>query len=821
MKLLTRSTLRRISKNRLNTLINFIGLTLSLITFLIIISWIRSEKNYDRFWPGSEQIYRVALNKIVKGNEVFTSAMNFYGAGTVLQNEIPGIEASTHLSKDIVTVYTQENSFQNVNMFYADSSFFKVFPRSLQTETPDRLFPDVHGVLVSRSLAQKLFGDADPLNRKFKLNEGWEFYICGVFEDFPPNSHMKIDLLLSWKTLRYYLRYFNNSTGRLEDGDLSAIREQDPYSRSSWSRNSWYTYIKLQKGSSPDKISENVPAAIKSCISHYTSEGSTINFVFQPITRIHLHSDLDGEMFLNGSYSQVNAFTIIGILILIISWFNFVNLSSSKFLKQTVSTGIRRAMGAKKVHIYGEHFSETLVIYLAAGFVSLLSVFLLLHNGLDIVGFNIPSFRFPFLSIVCLVLIITGSLIASVFPFLMVMRANPSFLLKDKTQTKQGGMSGRKAVVVFQFGVSVFLIIGTITIFRQVRFMQHQELGLNMDQVMVSYSPMTMNLRTDKQQKLQTFKEEIARIPGVIDFTTAASVPGRELENQSDNVRLADQEKTGISYWLANIDQNYFEFFSVKILAGNNFFNDPDYDTGDVILNRMASQKLGFNDPEKAINQFVLVNDRQYRVVGVTEDYHHHSLREPIRPVVFFKSLRWNKEVGYYCAKISPRNIGATIHSVKASWEKVYPNEPYIFSFLDDDFNAQYEADIQFGNIYMGFSILAILIASMGLFAMARFLAENRTKEIGIRKVNGAEIPEVLIMLNKDFIKWVSIAFAIAAPIAYYAMNKWLENFAYKTDLSWWIFALAGLLALGIALLTVSWQSWKAATRNPVEALRY
>ena len=713
MNLLIRLAIRKIFKYKLNTVVNLLGLTLSLVAFLMIISWIRSEKSYDRFWPESDKIFRVALQKSVKGSEAFTSAMNYYGAGTVLQNEIPEIEVSTHLSKDIVTVYTNENSFQDVNMFYADSSFFKVFPRSLQTETPGRIFPDVHGVWVSRSLAHKLFGNSDPLNRKFKLNEGWEFYICGVFEDFPPNSHLKMDLLLSWKTLRYYLRYFNNSTGRLEDGDLFSIREQDSYSRSSWSGINWYTYVKIQKGSSPEKVLSKVPSAIKQCIAHYTEEGSTINFIFQPITRIHLFSHLKHEMFPNGNYFQVNAFAVIGILILFISWFNFVSLTSSRFLKQTVSTGIRRAMGAKRADIYGEYFTETIIIYLAAGVVSFVSVFFLLYNGLDIAGFSILPSKVPVLATVCLVLIITGSLIASIFPFLMIIRTNTSVLMKDITGLKYGGISGRKAVVIFQFGVSVFLIIGTITIFRQISFMQQQELGFNMEHVMVSYSPMTMNMRPEKQQKLQTFQEEIRRIPGVIDFTTAASIPCRELENHDDHVRLTEQEESGSSFWLANVDQNYFEFFSIKILAGNNFKYDFNYQSFDVIINRLASQKLGFNNPLKAIDQYVLVNGRQYRVRGVVEDYHHLSLRESIRPVVFFKSLKWNKEVGFYCVKISPFNMNATIRAVTSVWEKFYPREPYIFSFLDDDYNAQYKADIHFGRIYLGFSVLAIMIASM------------------------------------------------------------------------------------------------------------
>ena len=821
MKLLTHSIFRNILRNRLNSVINVIGLTLSMITFLVILSWIKSEKSYDSHWAGSERIYRVALSKNIKGNKVSVSAMNFKGAGAVLKDKMPEIEAVTSLSKDIVTVYTDENSLQNINMFYADTSLFKVFPRSLQTETPGNLFSDLHGVLMSRSLALKLFGNGNPLNKKFKLNEGWEFFVCGVFEDFPEASHMKIDLLLSWKTLLYYLRYFNNNTGLLNDGDPTVVKESDPYNKRSWTQNNWYTYIKLREGSRLEEVKTKFPAAIKPCISHYTNEGSAIDFIFQPVNRIHLHSNLDGEMFANGSNFRVTAFSIIGLLILIISWFNFVNLSSATFLRRTITTGVQRAFGARKLHIFIEHLSETLVIYFLAGLASLIVTFLVLRNGLHIVGFIIPPTNFLFLISICIILLMVGSVISSIFPFLMIIRYNPSFLLKDKLQTAQNGMFSRKVVVVFQFGVSVILIASTIAIFRQIRFMQHKELGVNMEQVMVSFSPMTMNLRYDKRQKMETFKEEIKRIPGVIDFTTAASVPGKELENQNDNIHLPDQETTGILYWLANIDQNYFDFFSIKVLAGNNFFKESDYDTKVVIINRMASNKLGFVNPQAAISQFVMINNSPHQIIGVIEDYHHNSLREAIKPVIFFKSLRWPKEVGYYCAKVSTNDIRSTAQSVKRVWEKIYPKEPYIFSFLEDDFNALYEADTQFGNIYLGFSLLAIFIAGMGLFTLARFAAESRTKEIGVRKVNGASISEVMVLLNKDFIKWVTIAFVIACPIAWYALHRWLEGFAYKTELSWWIFALAGLLALGIALFTVSWQSWKAATRNPIEALRY
>lgn len=289
----------------------------------------------------------------------------------------------------------------------------------------------------------------------------------------------------------------------------------------------------------------------------------------------------------------------------------------------------------------------------------------------------------------------------------------------------------------------------------------------------------------------------------------------------SNDVRLADGEETKQPFALANVDQNYFDFFSIKIKEGSSFSPLTNYNSNEIVINGRAANQLGITSPAEAVNRFVRIDNQPYKIVGITEDFHHLPLKDAVVPVIFFKRLTWFRDVGYYFIKISPDNIQKTVDDVNKLWKELYPEDEYHFAFLDERFNEAYKSEINFGNIYLILSLLTIFIACMGLLSLACFSAEARVKEIGIRKVNGARIEEVIFLLNHDFMQWVAISFLVATPISWYIMHKWLENFAYKTELSWWVFALAGIFALGIALLTVSWQSWKAATRNPVEALRH
>lgn len=816
-----KTTLRKIFKQKITSIINLSGLILSISAFLFIISWILSEKSYDRFWNGYDRIYRVALTKKVNGSPVLNTAMNYPGAGQVLQNEFPEIEAATKFGKDFITVFTAENSYQDVNFYYIDSSFFKIFPRHYVSENSE-IFADIHGAIISKSMAKKLFGSENPLTRKFKLNEGWEFFVCAVFDDFPENSHIKADVLIQWKALFYYMNNFNYSTGILDDDHISEISENDPYGRNEWSYMYSHTYIKLKQGK--NNISDLVSKykkTIQPCIKHIQDAGEDIEFAFQPVSSIHLSSKLNDEISVNGSNFRIKAFGIIGLLIIIISWFNYMNLSIAVQMKQAAKDKVKRIIGASKGHLFLQHFSETLTIHAFAGITAISLISLIIRNGVHFTGFNIYSVNYVGLVVICFLLVITGTLFSSFYPFFKTLRITSTNNLKKAVTNGPQNIFSRQTLLILQFSVAILLIICTSIVFKQIWFMQKQDLGANLNHVMVSYSPMTMIKKPSQQTKLKAFQDEVMRTSGVVSFTSAETIPGKEFRRSSSNVHLDDSQENKYLFSLASIDQNYFDFFSIKILAGSIFLPSSDYEGNSVILNSTARKRLGISDDQSAIDRMVTINDNSYRIIGVVDDYHHLSLKDEIAPVIFFKSLQWHFNIGYYCIKILPVNLESTINKVAQVWGSVYPDEPYLYSFLDNSFNALYNEEKKFGGTYLFFSIIAIFIACMGLFALARISAENKIKEIGIRKVNGATVVKIMAMLNQNYIKWVLVAFIIACPIAWYILKKWLQNFAYKTDLSWWVFPAAGIVALGIALLTVSWQSWRAATRNPVEALRY
>lgn len=820
MNVLINFLFRRIWKGKTNLLINLLGLSIGMIAFLFISMWIISEKSYDRFWEGSERMFRVELQRSSADNELVNTARNFNGVGPVLRNGLPEVEAATHLDKDIITVFTPEASVQNINMFFTDSSFFKVFPRPLRSDNPNLLFSDIHNAMISRSLGQKLFGATDPLGQSFKLNEGWEFHVVAVFADVPDNSHIQFDLILQRKALLYYMRNFDYATGVLDNSNVASFVEADPYSQSQWKGTRGYTYIRLKPGAQLEQLEQKYAEAIAPCTAHLSDNSERIRFDFKAVPAIHLAESKDGEMFANGSQVRVWAFALIGFLLLVTSLLNYANITVATFMGQIHKQVIQRVLGAPRLSLYGSILLETFFYCLMAGFLSFFPALIWLMPGGEIAGFEFFPQKLGTILGILGFLVVLATLLGSVYPFMYMER----WLRRNGNgvKLKGAGSSFRatRALAVFQFAVSVFLIIGTMTIFKQLQFMQQSSTGMNLEQTMVSFSPMTMIKKPDERSRLATFRDEVQKIPGVKAFTTAEIIAGSDYNRSSDQVWLTENEESRLPFAVAHVDYDYFNFFDIRPLAGSLFRADSPRDGGELIVNESACQQLGLL-PADAIGQYLQVDGAVRRIVAVVNDCHQQSLRESIKPALFFNSLNWHRTVGYYFIKIAPTGQRTTIDAVNQLWRRIYPQEEYHFSFLDENYAAAYDADFNFGRVYLLLAGLAIFIASMGLYALARFASKARVKEIGIRKVNGARVIEVMAMLNRDFVKWVLIAFVIATPIAWYAMSKWLENFAYRTELSWWIFALAGLLALGIALLTVSWQSWRAATRNPVEALRY
>jgi putative ABC transport system permease protein len=811
--------IKSLRNNKLLTAIQLVGLVIGFTIVIFLLVKIKYEYSYDTFWKDSQSIYRLGLDLSYEDGRVYRSARNFEGSSELLKAEIPGIVSQCNLGRDVITVYDHDKVIQNVDWFWSDTTFFSVFERKILYKESNQLFGDIHGIAISASFAKKLFGNEDPLNKEITLNEGWMFLVKSVFEDIPDNSHLKVDVLGSYQSLYYYMRNFDNTTQTLIENPSFTYQKASPYTRSRWSSPTQFRphcYIRLEPHVDITTVKSATLPAIKKVGLPPNLEKSNINFIFQPIESIHLHSNLNDELNANGTTMQVNFLIIIAMVILVVCIVNYLNLGTISAIEERKSYSIRILNGSSKISVFVTLFLKNLFLYGIALYISV-------QIALIFINLLLPQHIISSLIFLVMITIVgLGAFISTLIPYLLVFRTPVFLSLKGQSVALNQHWSGRKALVVLQFAISIILIICTIGIFKQMNFVMKEKLGFSGQQTMFSYTPMSMTNSPEIPSKLLTFKNEVLTLPGVNSFSVSSSVPGKEIRRIQDNVFAGNSaEPFSSPFNEISIDDSFLKTYGISVVAGNNINEKTNWTSDEVIVNQCASEAMGYKKPEDAIGSVFRIGQNTFKVKGVIENYHHVSLHQPVKPSIYFQNLQWEMSVGYYSFKLNTPNILGTVREIEKIWKRLYPRDEFIYFFSNKEFELQYQNDLNFKYILTTSALLALIISCMGLLSLAIFTTKRRTKEIGIRKVNGAKVSEVLTMLNKDFVKWVAIAFVIAMPIAYYAMNRWLEGFAYKTTLSWWIFALAGLLALGIALLTVSWQSWKVATRNPVEALRY
>jgi putative ABC transport system permease protein len=814
-----KTLIRSMLNNKLLTGIQIGGLVIGFTIVIFILVKIKYEYSYDTFWKDSPSIYRLGLDLSYEDGRLYRSARNFEGSSELLKAEIPGIVSQCNLGRDVITVYDHDKVIQNVDWFWSDTTFFSVFERKILYKESNQLFGDIHGIAISESFAKKLFGNEDPLNKEITLNEGWKFLVKSVFEDIPVNSHIKVDVLGSYQSLYYYMRNFDNRTQTLIENPGFAYQKASPYTQSRWSSPTQFRphcYIRLEPNVDIATVISATLPAIKKVGLPPNLEKSNINFIFQPIESIHLHSNLNDELNANGSTMQVNFLIIIAMVILVVCIVNYLNLSTISAIEERKSYSIRILNGSNKISVFASLLLKNLILYSLALLISM-------QIASTIIPLQLPLHTISGLIFMVIFFIaVLGALISTIIPYLLVF-STPIFLaLKGQSVALNQNWSSRKALVVLQFAISIILIICTIGIFKQMDFVMKEKLGFSGEKTLFSYTPMTMTNSPEIPSKLLAFKNEVLPLSGVSSFSVSSSVPGKEIRRIQDNVMPGNSaEPFGSPFNEISIDNNFLKTYDIPVIAGTNLDERTNWTSDEVIINRCASETMGNKNPEEAIGSVFRIGQNTFKVKGVVENYYHVSLHYPVKPSIYFQNLQWEMSVGYYSFKLNTSDVLGTMKEIERIWKKLYPKDEFIYFFSNMEFESQYQNDLNFKNILTTSALLALIISCMGLLSLAIFTTKRRTKEIGIRKVNGAKVSEVMAMLNKDFVRWVAIAFVIASPVAWYAMNKWLESFAYKTSLNWWIFALAGLLALGIALLTVSWQSWKVATRNPVEALRY
>jgi len=811
---------RNILKHRTLSLINILGLAIGLTAFLFIFAHITYEFSYDKFWDKSNDIYRVSYDRYQNGNLTLKSARTLRGMAPVLREQLPEIKGSTELFKDVVTVYNEKNQIQDIQMFVTDSTFSSVFKLDFKDKVAKNPLNDLYSSVISESTALTLFGTTDAVGKWFKVCQGWRFVVNGVYKDLPNKTHLPFDMLLSWKTYYFYFQNWNDTTGTEQIKNPSAQIINPKITSWEWGYNGYYTYILTQPNADARQIESKIANIAVQYTKNITQNDGQAKFHLQPLSSIHLDSNLEFEVKPNGDRKSIVAMAFIALIILIIAWINFINLTMVRAVEHTKSIGLQKVFGATRIQLITRFLIESLLMNIASVLIAFGLVFLLKNYFSHLLGTPIElNFGWLNYSIFGL-LVMVGMIISGLYPALILSSYKPIDLFKG-IQITSKHLSLSKILVIIQFAASIVLISGVIAVHKQINYMKTQELGVNIEQTLVTFSPPTMIGRPQRMSKLLTYKSLVKALPGVEEITTSSAVPGKEILWQKQNVRKIDDQPTANkTFAYTNIDQDYIKTFNLRLLAGRNFIDNGNIELQSVIINETAMKLLGISTRENAINTFILIGNQQYKIIGVLKDYHHESLKKEIKPILYFHGYEWMSDIGYYSIKLKSKDIKATVAQVKAIWEQIYTEDYFNYFFLDEAFNKQYNADQQFGTVFSIFTLLAIIISALGLFGLVLYSSKQRKKEVGVRKVNGASVGEIVFMLNKDFIKWVLIAFLIATPIAYYVLYKWLENFANKTQLSWWIFALSGLLSIIISVLTISYQSWQAAKNNPVEALR-
>lgn len=802
--------LRHLRHSRTATLINVFGLALGLAAAFFIWQYIQMEQSYDTFHTKADRIYRTTLefhrHGVVNGHD----AMMVAPAGPAFKDEYPEVEQFVRFSPEYSrTVFKYgERQFEEERLYYADSTLFDVFDFPLIEGDPGNCLNRPFTTVLTESVAERYFGPRDswtesPIGKTLTVNNRQNLEITGILEDVPENSHFKFDVLVSFVTFP------------ITNGDPS---EQ-------WRWNDFFTYLLLREDAHGEQFAAKIPDFNE---RHFNFDPPRFynEVKLQPLLDIHLHSKLDYEAEPNGDANTVYFLLLIGVVVVIVAWVNYINLATARAEERAKEVGVRKVIGADRRALVAQFLTEAMLVNLVAILlaVTLVQVGQPLMNYL--VGKELPAFfsqAFNFWLIPGLLL--CGTLLAGLYPAVFLAGFSPAKTLKGEKLRSGKGLL-RKGLVTFQYAVSVILIIGTVVIFLQLNYMKNQDLGFALDQQLIINAPSGLDNDSIAGVRFRSFSQELLKLPEVGRVGGSTAIPGKKYIDldQHGGIRLsaADSEQNA-TFKGFGADAGFIDVFGLEILAGRNFSEAMKTDDDAIMLNETALRLFELEKPEDAIGKTVNYQGNTKHIVGVVSDYHHRSLRHAYEPMIFRNYRKYAGDFLYYSLQLNSddqSDAGLLVGKIQQSWNRFFPDSPFNFFFLDDHFNEQYMADQRLGNIVAIFSSLAILIACLGLFGLASYMVTIRTKEIGIRKVLGASTAGLVRLLSKDFLLLVLLAMVIASPLAWWLMDGWLENFAYRIHIQWWVFALTGVIALSIAFFTVSLQSVKAALANPIEALK-
>jgi putative ABC transport system permease protein len=787
--------LRNLFKHKAYSFINIFGLALGMASAIMILLFVRYERSYDRFHEKAARIQRVAVRAMIGDTKIRQTHTPAIMTPTLLEH-YPEVECSIRFQDSFegVTIKYGDVAFNEYWVGSTDAEFFKVFTFPLTAGDPDTALQEPNTVVITETMARKYFKGEEALNRTLTI-DGLDFRVSGVMVDFPDNSHFHFDMLRSLNTYK------------------------DRIENTNWFNNSFQTYLLLREGASAAAFEAKFPDLVRNYTTAgqdfdaWVARGNYWEYYLQPLTSIHLHSDLNGEFQANGNAAYVSASFLIALFILLIASVNYMNLATARSANRAQEVGIRKVVGSTRGPLLRQFLAESLsASYLALILaVALVHILLPAFRALTGRALSMPYLESPLVIPALLGLALVLGVFSGAYPAFFLASIQPIKVLRGRLQGGSRNSRLRNVLVLVQFSISIFLVVGTFVVQRQTEFMRSRNLGFNKEHVVVLKTPVPL------EERSRTFKDQLLALPGISAVSGSTTTPGRPFNNWG--CQAEGLEET-ITLNMCICDEGYLETMGLEMAKGRFFSREYSTDDRAIVINEAAAALIGWDDP---IGKTITYGrDATFTVVGVVKDYHYESLHHSVRPgALMAQPGIWSGRETYISARIRPGDIPQTLGRIRNVWDTFLKGIPMEYSFLDSDYDALYQNEERTGRIFSVFAALAIGIGCLGLLGLAAFAAEQKTREIGIRRVLGATVPGVMLLLSRDLIRWVALANLVAWPVAFFAMKGWLENFAFRISLSWLFFVFAGLITLFIAWFSTSFQAYKAANTDPVRALKH
>lgn len=808
--------LRNFKKKKSFTAINIFGLTIGMTVALLILTYARYEMSFDSFHPNSDDIYRVSVDIMQDGNFQVADAQCYPGAGLMAKEEFPEIDdyaMARYVGRMLFK--NGDRAYNEDRVYFANPGWLTVFDWQMIDGDRETALNEPNMVLFSESAAKKYFGDENPIGKMVNMIPGGgevTMKVNGVFKDMPKNTHLAFDVLVSWQT---GVKYMN-------------------WKYDEWNGNNEFLYLLSNQPDLDEEFENRLNEAYYA--KHEDERGGEALRVY-PLTDIHLKSNRTFEAGPNGSEAMVNILLMVAVFVLAIAWINYINLSTARAMERGKEVGVRKVLGSTKKSLIFQFFTEAILINLLAMVLTLtgLQGVLPLFNKLTGLSLTFDLFSDPVLIAQLVAMFVVGALASGLYPSLVLSNYRPLVVLTGRLKDSGKGLLLRKGLVVFQFTATMLLLVGTITVYNQVNFMRTQDLGMNIDRTIVVKSPLVADSQENLAEKRNTFRNEASRLSQVSSVAYSATLFGQgdgDMNTATGLNVVTTGIGKGINFAFFDVDDQFIPTFDIELLAGRNFNKETEVEALDdpgnyhvLILNESSRKLFGFASNEAALGEKIWFANNQYAVIGVMNDYNHNSLKTEVSPIIFLYDKTGNSaefaSVKIKGGKNSGDSYKAVLTQLESVYRDVYPASDFDYYFLDEQFNEQYKADQQFGLVFSIFSGLSILISILGLFGLGLYEMQQRIKEIGIRKVLGASVANIIRLLSTNFLKLILVSVIISLPLAYLGVDAWLESYAYRIGVSWFLFVLPAVTILLVALVTIITQTLNVARRNPVDALRY